>query len=292
MNCKICGNPTTTIVEDGRDFFIFGGKSDRFYIKFCPSCKIGFTYPDMSDEELCSHYPNEFEAFIPKKSFSSFIQKIKYYQDIRYIKKFSPNSKKLFEIGAGRGEFLFEASRNGFIVSGVEPGRKGIEVAKKFYNINLEYCFADKVTFTEKYDVVVMRHVLEHINDFRYVLENIYNNALKDNGILFLKLPQIDSKESKIFGKYWHGFDLPRHRVHFTSEGIIKLLNEFGYKSIVIKNEITPYDFVRSFKYGFSDKSMFLKIPSIFQIIVAQIIGYYNYIVYKNAGRMIITAKK
>ena len=39
---------------------------------------------------------------------------------------------------------------------------------------------------------------------------------LKPGGIFYVLVPNIDSAESRVFGSYWHGLELPRHLFHYS----------------------------------------------------------------------------
>lgn len=278
--CPICKcEKSKLLFNDGHDYFIANGKSDDFSVYFCKECHMGYSTPFLTEKELSKYYPDDFEAYVPKKSLMGYLQKIKYRQDLKLIKK-SLNIKNLnditfFEIGAGRGEFLHETQIQGCHIEGIEPGEKGVKFAKENYNINLQLGFASELKFKKKYDVIVMRHVLEHLNNFKGCLENIKKYGLNKNGILFIKVPNIAGWESKLFGKYYHGFDLPRHRFHFTSTGIIKLLQQIDFDNTIVFDEYISNDCIRSlFNYIKYSKSSSRKLLYIF-IIMPKMLLYF-----------------
>lgn len=302
--CPICLKQESALLfDDGRDYFVADGKSGDFSVWFCPNCQIGYSTPFLTDAELQQYYPADFEAYVPKKSFSGYLQKVKYRQDLRKIQRAlkvkSGSGMSLFEIGAGRGEFLSEAKKQGFEVAGIEPGQQGIGFAKEQYNIYLEQHFASELKFNQKYDVIVMRHVLEHLNDFKNCLQKIFEKGLKNGGLLFVKVPNMESWEAKLFGKYWHGFDLPRHRYHFTPIGIGRILKNMGYNYSKIYNENIPVDCVRSiFYYQKFSSGLWSKILTCIVIIpkkllimlITPLITILSFLI--NTGRIIIIGKK
>lgn len=298
-HCPICNSSTfELLIENGKDYFISHGNSEDFHILNCSSCTNAWTLPPMSNEELAPFYPEQYESFVTKSGFANFLQQKKYKQDLSLIKKALPSSHaSIFEIGAGRGDFLFVAKEQGYQVYGIEPGSKGVQSAKNLHQIELENKFAEEIHFQEKYDVIVARHVIEHINEPISLFENIFSNGLKDTGILFLKLPRLDSFEAKIFKNYWDGYDLPRHRVHFSKKGINFALQQVGFKEIKVKNEIVPtvrsiLYFARYSKPSFlrSLAQVYVRLPHSFQTMIAQILGMMWGI--STAGRMIVIAKK
>ena len=67
MKCKLCNAEMKCIVEHGRDYFVGENGDEEFSIYYCSHCKIGFTYPEMSDSTLYKYYPKTFEAYVSKK---------------------------------------------------------------------------------------------------------------------------------------------------------------------------------------------------------------------------------
>jgi len=295
--CPICKSEAKILHKNGKDYFIGRGKSADFDINYCAVCQTAFSSPFLTDKELTFFYPENYEAYAGKKGFLGWLQVLKYKADLRLIKKtIKKSGASIFEIGAGRGEFLDQARYFGFKIAGLEPGRAGRDFAQKNYNIILQPGLADGLIFGQKYDLMVARHVFEHLNDPKQILAGI-KEGLADNGILFLKLPRFDSWEARFFKKYWSGYDLPRHRFHYSSEGILKLLQNCGFDQIKIISEQVPSDIIRSLEYyclGEKDFwsglfNLFLFLPSPIKLILAQLAA----LVFSpfGSGRMIIVAK-
>ncbi len=298
INCPICHKPAEKFLDKVKDYFILHGDSPDYEIIYCPNCAVAFSLPILSDQDLALSYPEEYEAYNTRKSFSGFLQILKYQSDLRLIKKkiLKKENASLFEIGSGRGEFLAQAEKAGFKVEGIEPSPAGRRAAKKLFNLELRDGYASQIEFNKKYDVIVMRHVFEHVNQSVQVLEKI-KSGLADGGIIFLKLPRLDSWEEKFFKKYWHGYDLPRHRFHYSSEGIAKILKNLGFSRVEVKREIVPSDIIRSLQYYNLSEHNFLSglvkiyliLPDIIKIILGQIVAII--LSPLKSGRMIVTAK-
>lgn len=300
--CPVCNEKGRALVKDGRDFFILDGKSEPFEVYYCEGCQLGYSIPYISDAELSSYYPDDYEAYKPKKFLSGYLQTLKYKSDLKRILRRITNIEKehlMLEIGAGRGEFLAEAKKIGFAVEGIEPSEAGRRYARENFGIDLSGEFASEIVFKKKYDVIVMRYVFEHVNQPVPVLEGIFNAGLKPGGLFFMKLPRLDSWEARLFGRYCDLIDLPRHRVHFTKPGVIKLLERFGFKDIKIRSEVVPTSIIRSLQFysshaesGFYKtlSKAFIRMPYVFQLLISQIVGFV--LLPFGAGRMIIEAKR
>lgn len=301
FNCPICHRLTQVIIRNGRDFFIFNGDSPNFAVALCNHCQIGFSLPTLSKKKLNKYYPDDYESFKPKQKLMAKLLRFKYKRDIKLINRVTGNKKGLevFEIGAGRGEFLNELNKGQFKVNGLEPGRSGVEFALKNYGLKIELGYIEDYNFSQKYDIIVIRHVLEHVAQFYKVLEKIKIQGLKKGGLLFIKIPRLDSWEARWLGKFWSGFDLPRHRVHFTKQGIINILDKIGFVKIKERDEMIPTEFLRSVKYYSLSgrKKIFLFLSKIFSVlpnVIKLAVSQTIVIILSPLGsdRMIITAKK
>ena len=295
--CPTDGARAKLAISDIKDYFIHHGRGRSFELYFCEQCKTGFTFPQLSYLELIDSYPENYEAYEKRDGFSNLLQKIKFKSDINRIVKNSIG-KLIFEIGAGRGEFLAEISRWGFKATGSEPSGFGREAARIQYSITLSNENDTNLLFLERYETVLLKHVLEHTKSPKTLLSNIFNSGLKIGGIVYIKVPNSASIEARIFQKYWHGRDIPRHLWHFTPDGISLLLSEIGYKDVQILQEAVYSDIQRSIGYFIEEKSSLIfrfyqtKIIGLVSIFLCQFFAIILRIFTKHGGRMIIIARK
>ena len=101
-----------------------------------------------------------------------------------------------------------------------------------------------------------MAHVLEHIHEPVDFLQRSYD-LLNKGGKLWIDTPNNTSQGSKIYGKNWRGFEIPRHLVIFSHKSIEDLLKKLDlslfyppYRKLckslfnashAIQNSIDPY---------------------------------------------------
>ncbi|HYV38222.1 MAG TPA: class I SAM-dependent methyltransferase, partial [Gemmataceae bacterium] len=80
----------------------------------------------------------------------------------------------------------------------------------------------------ESFDVITMRHSLEHVHQPLEVLRSAHR-LLAPDGQLIIAAPNIDSLPFKWFGRNWRGLDLPRHLTHFTPDTLQLMLGRAGF---------------------------------------------------------------
>ncbi|MEA2199037.1 MAG: hypothetical protein QOJ25_3088, partial [Solirubrobacteraceae bacterium] len=83
-------------------------------------------------------------------------------------------------------------------------------------------------------DAAVFRHSLEHVVDPQRDLR-VVRGALRPGGRLAVIAPNWGSWERRAFGDCWFPLELPRHRTHFTAEGLRAALAAAGFASIDVR---------------------------------------------------------
>src|SRR5262249_36916769 len=78
---------------------------------------------------------------------------------------------------------------------------------------------------------VVFQHSLEHVVRPGVDLAAA-RERLADGGLVLISLPNFGCWQRKRFGADWFHLDLPRHRTHFTADGLSRLLRETGFTDI------------------------------------------------------------
>lgn len=137
----------------------------------------------------------------------------------------------ILDIGAGTGEFLNYCKKKGWKVYGVEPNSSARKLALE-KGVKLHEKLAELPAAS--FDVICMWHVLEHLPDLESEIRNI-NLLLKEDGVLIIAVPNFKSYDAQYYKEFWAAYDLPRHLWHFSQNGLIRLMKNFGWKLENIK---------------------------------------------------------
>ena len=146
---------------------------------------------------------------------------------VRLINKFVKKGRML-EIGSATGVMLKLFVNRGWDGLGVEPSGSYIEAKKKGLRI-INFTFEDAKLPKDYFNLVVLNHTLEHMDNPKQILEKI-NLLLKDGGIVFIDVPNFGSLSSKILGKKWPYLLPEEHKSQFTKESLTKLLEGSGFE--------------------------------------------------------------
>lgn len=205
---------------------------EYFQLKYWDEYDMLVTYPQPKLDELDSYYESEdyishtdSKATLVDKIYQS-VKRIMLNKKLEIVSSFNQNKGSLLDVGAGTGDFLNAAKNDGWSISGVEPNSKARSLANQ-KNIFLVEDINQLPT--QKYDVITLWHVLEHVpNLFEYI--ETLKSLLKENGILIIAVPNYKSYDATYYKEFWAAYDVPRHLWHFSSKGIKKLFAQFNFK--------------------------------------------------------------
>lgn len=106
----------------------------------------------------------------------------------------------MLELGSFKGDFTKRLMDKFDDITCVEASDEAIEMAKNDLGGNIKYIngLFEEVELTEKYDNIVLTHVLEHLDDPAGVLKRINDEWLSDNGRFFLVCPNANAPSRQI----------------------------------------------------------------------------------------------
>src|SRR5262249_3174245 len=126
-----------------------------------------------------------------------------------------PARSRVLDLGAGDGRLAAALARAGHRVTAVEPFREGV-AARGVAGVEVVRSGVQELDLPEqRYDVVVLWHVLEHLSDPGAALERA-RGWLASRGCLLVGVPNLDSLQADLGRDRWFHLDSQRHLVHFT----------------------------------------------------------------------------
>jgi SAM-dependent methyltransferase len=258
--CEICGHSGEhVVVHTGRDYLL-GSQEAWFHALQCANC--GFQFLDSPPEDLTRYYPARYFSMVGETPPGlAWIKKALDRHEARGLCRLVPRARSVLEIGPGHGAFLL-ALRDaypGAVIRGFDVTTEaGLErrIAPDIsvsYAAGLEHAgFADG-----EFDLIVMRHVLEHVPDLARFLWEI-RRVCGAQGALYVKVPNRSSWPARLFGRYWNGLDFPRHLRYFRVSDLAVALRGAGFEVSRAGHEADAVDWVGSLRFLCADR---LKIP-------------------------------
>lgn len=291
--CPLCQEANGTSIAHGLDFLL--GNSDQiFEIVECQTCQ--HVYLNHPPEDMDIYYPNDYEIYSHRNGIVGFLQEKLDSLRARSLLNSLNQHSHVLEIGCSNGAFLNQFKINGHHTKGIEFSSHAANFAKEHYELDVDIGKIEELELEqEKYDLIIMRAVLEHLHNPRLALEKAFQ-ALKPNGRIVLNVPNFSSIERMLFGKYWIGYDFPRHLQVFKSSVLTQLLQECHFDNIQMSYSPVPNDWCRSLAHlllgpGSSNNHNLLSLKNPFWVV--GLLPFSSLAAaFKMGGRISISAKK
>jgi 2-polyprenyl-3-methyl-5-hydroxy-6-metoxy-1,4-benzoquinol methylase len=95
----------------------------------------------------------------------------------------------------------------------------------------------------QSFDVIVSSMVLEHLYDPFGVVRTIARKLRPGGQFLFSTITR-DALDARLFGKYWSGYDFPRHMVYLRTGDIQEMVSR-DFDQVEYFHQNAPIDFLR-----------------------------------------------
>lgn len=156
---------------------------------------------------------------------------------------------RILDVGCGPGKLLRVLRDWGWDTYGVDFSPAAVNFAREKYQLNVDLGTIFDPRYASNYfDMVMFNHSLEHVYDPVDTLIEAYR-ILKPGGTLLITIPNADSFEACVFGKWWIQWDPPRHLYHFTRKTMSRMLIDTGFNCIRIDTGKSGTFFLGSVDY-------------------------------------------
>lgn len=190
VTCNVCGSDDVKKV--GRRISPDADPLLDTDIGQCVRC--GLIYPNPMPRFTAEEIQNNFSD--PENYFSEAITpaRIKRYEKaLARIEKFYPGKGNLLDVGCGRGEFLYAASKMGWRATGTDVSKSFSDFAKKKFGITVMIGdISDLNLPSENFDAICLNSVIQYIPDPMRSLKTVYK-LLKAKGILYIEATNEDA---------------------------------------------------------------------------------------------------
>ena len=203
--------------------------------RICGNCGLVYQSPRMTTAELDDFYASEYRQVYqgdegPTKK-DLFIQNGRTASLLDFLSSQNIQPKRYLDIGSSSGIMLkrFQEYFNCEAV-GVEPGDAYRDYARKL-GLTIYADIADlKKTGENKFDLISMAHVLEHMPDPVGYLADLRRDVLSPSGGLLIEVPNLYSHES---------FEIA-HMTSFSGHSLRQVMYKAGYQVVALKKHGQP----------------------------------------------------
>lgn len=229
--CDFCGSVETQPLFEGSDRLL--ALPGCFRVVRCAHCGLLRQDPRPTQATIAYYYPSEYEPYsvaidAEPSRLRRWDRRYGMRKRQRAIERHCPGGR-LLDVGCATGNFLHEMARTGhWQVEGVEPNIEAARYGREHLGLTIH---AGELTSAElpaaAYDVITMWNVLEHLHAPMANLRTVAQ-LLKPGGWFVFSIPNLASWEQRLLGKYWMGWELPRHLLYPSAEQMTTQLNKLG----------------------------------------------------------------
>ena len=239
--CAICGGPLEAQPRLQRNFTFPAWMASPPRVCFCDSCSIYQLNPLPTETDYArvygdSYFTAENDGFYE----NSREDRLRVYAaKLDRLSEFFPAAKTLIDIGAGEGDFL-SLARTRYRCFAVEYSAHGTAAIQRMGNVAVLRGSSTRVAdFAEKFDVIFMHHVFEHLTNPVEFLR-ILRNCMHNQSVFLFEIPnQFDSlvfnaRQLTSRHERFSGLFSLHHPFMYTKNGIAELLRRNGFKLLSI----------------------------------------------------------
>jgi SAM-dependent methyltransferase len=213
-----------------------GTAAGEFEVHVCRGCGSGTTLPRVEESELGDYYsdaygPHESGALMGRLAAAAMAARLRgrLFEPLR-----NGGAAAVLDVGSGRGDLLRVLQRRGSTVTGLEPSPDAAQVAEGLGVKTAVGTLADAELPPRAFDAVIFHHSLEHVTRPVEALGKV-RGLLEPGGAVFIAVPNFASRSARRRGEAWWALDVPRHRTHFTPQGLEAALRRAGLRVQLLK---------------------------------------------------------
>lgn len=185
-HCRVCN------CANLKEYYRQGNSGEYIFYK-CTHCGlVNLDLENVSIKENQEKYSLHFiDPKDPEKNQGA-------HKSFHYLRKMIKNTGACLDIGCGNGALLYLLQQSGWDVRGLELDTQQVAKIRETLAIRAEAKnFLDFDDESAAYDLIIMRHVLEHIPNSLQVVKKIAS-LLKNGGYALLEFPNIEGTEFRI----------------------------------------------------------------------------------------------
>jgi len=229
--CPICGQNDVADYIHAPDRL--HGRQQEYSLVRCANCSLVWLHDPPKPEDMGAHYTAAYDRFIAGAGEHAEARWRGRQANLTKYKQ----AGALLDLGCSSGSFLGSMRGDSWKLFGIEMSRESAKVAEAKTGAEVFVGeILDAPFKSDMFDVITCFDVLEHLYEPQRVMKKVAD-WLKPGGIFYVQVPNIDSAEARVFGRYWQGLELPRHLFHYSPKSLRTLGSMAGLSEVSIVAE-------------------------------------------------------
>lgn len=232
--CRVCGEHLSQAEVTGIRDWEYGFPGEFAY-RLCPSCGVRqiFPFPDLDDlrEAYRMDYHGHAEPGQKGLLYSLLFRALERKEQAR-LSLLVTGGASVLDVGCGIGLFLEKLRSLGATnLTGIDFSERAVGAVRARGITCHQGTFLDFPAEAGSFDVVVMNNYLEHTMNPAQELEQA-RRVLRPGGVLVGELPNFNSLDRALFGRFWGGNHVPRHTFQLDPKVLRTFLNQAGFSQV------------------------------------------------------------
>lgn len=239
--CTRCGADDSRLLVSLEDYLY--KIPGHFAMRRCGQCGLIFLSPRPTPQSLAAYYPDSYAPYRraiqdEPSGLMRWMRRRNIRKRSRLVDQFAARSPgHLLDLGASTGIFMDDMRSLGWQVVGIELNQRAAAYARERLGLEMICAELSQAQLPAgHFDAVTLWDVIEHTFDPAQTLAEVWQQ-LAEGGIVALTIPSWESLDRRLFGRYWVGYDAPRHLHVFPGPVMEEMLREAGF--VVVANRTT-----------------------------------------------------
>jgi 2-polyprenyl-3-methyl-5-hydroxy-6-metoxy-1,4-benzoquinol methylase len=239
--CPLCGAVQQERYLHARDYFFH--LAGEYWLVRCAACRMLYQSPRPMRASIGRFYPDGYGSYAGAQQGLAARPGIRGALIRRALRRrclmidhavTAAGTRRLLDIGCASGLFLEAMQRwTDWQVEGVELHAPSARAVAERLGITVFAGSFEQARYeAASFEAVTLWDVLEHLHDPLASLREV-RRILRPGGVLCVRVPNAASYVAKIGGRYWSGYDLPRHMVAFTPRTLGRMLRAAGFEEVL-----------------------------------------------------------
>lgn len=243
VKCAVCNADDTELISKRGQFNI------PLNVVLCKACGLGYLNPRWNEKTYFKFYSTEYDSYYRPSLISDIDTKSPESNTIykRLLKHdlVPENVESILDIGSGAGENLlnFQKLFPNAKLEAIEPSEEAkLHLEKKEIKVISSDANSDWHLKNEnKYCIIILRHVLEHLLEPRNILSKI-RKALNHDGVLYIAVPNNLNPKQNLH-TFWYRVV---HTYYFNKFSLFNMLAIEKLKVIFLNegDELGPHELI------------------------------------------------
>lgn len=158
------------------------------------------------------------------------------------------DGRTMLDFGCGNGWYVKEMAKLGWNAMGYEPDAAYSKELSQRIGLPVLTGQGQLAEHAGRFDLITLNFVFEHLDDPLRLL-GLLTPCLRPGGELYMTVPNIESREARLFKDRWFHLDPPRHVSFFTKTHLRKALQAQGLGDIAFRDVALPTGLAGSLSY-------------------------------------------